>query len=201
MSIFLSRELMTSFSSAIIEDIDDMRKRGLASLAFFYHDFNDDRKRNLRGLVSSALVQLCHQSDSYSDLLSDFYSEHASGSQEPSDDELAKRLKDVLMVTGQAPVFLIVDALDECSDTSDIPSPREEVLEFVEGLVESRIPNLRICVTSRPEVDITTVLGRLTSCSVFIHNEKGHLEDIANYIKWAVNEDPKNQNKWKAEDK
>jgi hypothetical protein len=177
-----------------------MRKRGLASLAFFYHDFNEDEKRRLRGLLSSLLVQLCHQADSYCDILSEFYSEHGNGSQHPSDDELVQCLKNVLELPGQAPVFLILDALDECPETSDIPSPREEVLRLVEGLIESQIPNLRICVTSRPEADITTVLGRLTSSSVSIHDEKGQSEDINNYIKWAVNEDPKNK-KWRMEDK
>ncbi len=177
-----------------------MRKRGLASLAFFYHDFNEDGKRRLRGLLSSVLVQLCHQSDSYCDILSEFYLEHGNGSQHPSDDELVQCLKTVLESPGQAPVFLILDALDECSATSDIPSPREEVLKLVEGLIESQIPNLRICVTSRPEADITTALGRLTSSSVSIHDEKGQSEDINNYIKWAVNEDPKNK-KWRMEDK
>ena len=177
-----------------------MKKRGLASLAFFYHDFNEDGKRRLRGLLSSVLVQLCHQSDSYCDILSEFYLEHGNGSQHPSDDELVQCLKNVLELPGQAPVFLILDALDECPETSDIPSPREEVLKLVEGLIESQIPNLRICVTSRPEADITTVLGRLTSSSVSIHDEKGQSEDINNYIKWAVNEDPKNK-KWRMEDK
>ena len=177
-----------------------MRKRGLASLAFFYHDFNEDEKRRLRGLLSSLLVQLCHQADSYCDILSEFYSEHGNGSQHPSDDELVQCLKNVLEHPGQAPVFLILDALDECPETSDIPSPREEVLRLVEGLIESQIPNLRICVTSRPEADITTVLGRLTSSSVSVHDEKGQSEDINNYIKWAVNEDPKNK-KWRMEDK
>jgi hypothetical protein len=177
-----------------------MRKRGLASLAFFYHDFNEDGKRRLRGLLSSVLVQLCHQSDSYCDILSEFYLEHGNGSQHPSDDELVQCLKNVLEHPGQAPVFLILDALDECSATSDIPSPREEVLELVEGLIESQIPNLRICVTSRPEADITAVLGHLTSSSVSIHDEKGQSEDINNYIKWAVNEDRKNK-KWRMEDK
>ena len=177
-----------------------MRKRGLASLAFFYHDFNEDEKRRLRGLLSSLLVQLCRQADSYCDILSEFYSEHGNGSQHPSDDELVQCLKNVLELPGQAPVFLILDALDECPETSDIPSPREEVLKLVEGLIESQIPNLRICVTSRPEADITTVLGRLTSSSVSIHDEKGQSEDINKYIKWAVNEDPKNK-KWRMEDR
>jgi hypothetical protein len=55
---------------------------------------------------------------------------------------------------GQAPVYLILDALDECPNTSDTPTPREKVLRLVEDLVDLQLPNLRICLTSRPEVDI-----------------------------------------------
>ena len=62
-----------------------MRKAGLASLAFFYCDFREDRKKDSRGLLSSFLVQLCHQSDSYFDILSNFYSEHYEGLRLPSD--------------------------------------------------------------------------------------------------------------------
>jgi hypothetical protein len=39
-------------SSTIIGDIDVMRKAGLASLAFFYCDFREDQKKDLRGLLS-----------------------------------------------------------------------------------------------------------------------------------------------------
>ena len=66
-------------SSTIIEDIDAMRKAGLASLVFFYCDFREDQKKDLRGLLSSLLVQLCHQSDSYYHPLSILYSDHAAG--------------------------------------------------------------------------------------------------------------------------
>ncbi len=148
-------------SSTIIGDIDGMRKAGLASLAFFYFDFREDQKRDLRGLLSSLLVQLCHQSDSYSDILSELYSEHANGSRYPSDDVLAGCLKDLLKLPGHAPVYLVVDALDECPSTSSIPSPRDEVLNLIEELIESEIPHLRVCITSRPETDIKDVLDPL----------------------------------------
>ena len=36
----------------------------------FYCDFREDQKKDLRGLLSSLLVPLCHQSDSYFDILS-----------------------------------------------------------------------------------------------------------------------------------
>ena len=177
-----------------------MRKSGLASLAMFYHDFREEKKKNLNGLLSSVLVQLCRQSDSYCDILSKFYSDHENGSQDPSDDELVQCLQDLLEVPGQAPIYLIIDALDECPNTSAIPSHREKVLTLVKQLIESRLTNLHICVTSRPETDIKVVLDPLTFCSISIHDESGQMEDIEFYIKSIVNKDPMNR-RWKAEEK
>ena len=177
-----------------------MRKSGLASLAFYYYDFREDQKKDLRGLLSSVLFQLCDQSDSYHDILSNFYSTHRHGTQTPSDDELLRCIKDLLEVPGQPPVYLLIDALDECPDTAAMPSPREKVLTLVGQLIESQLTNLRLCVTSRPETDIKVVLEPLTFRSVSIHDERGQMEDIENYIRFVVNTDPKNR-RWKAEDK
>jgi hypothetical protein len=198
--IFPSRGLIVLASSTIIENIDAMRKAGLASLAFFYCDFRDDQKKDMRGLLSSLLVQLCHQSDSYCDILSNFYSEHAKGFRGPSDDALVECLKDLLKLPRLAPVYLIVDALDECPNTSAIRSPRAEVLNLLEGLMESQFPNLRICVTSRPETDIKDVLNPLVPLYVSLHNEGGQRRDIENYIKSVITTHPKNR-RWKAEHK
>jgi len=177
-----------------------MRKSGLASLAIFYHDFREGQKKDLRGLLSSVLFQLCDQSDSYHDILSTFRSTHRDGEQSPRDDELVWCLKSLLGMRGQAPVYLIIDALDECPSTSAMPSPREEVLRLVVELFESRLTNLHICVTSRPETDIKLVLEPLTFRSVSIHDEKGQIEDIENYIRSIINTDLKNRN-WRTEDK
>jgi len=170
-SILPFREFMALGSSAVIDDIDAMRKAGLASLAFFYCDFREDQKRELRGLLSSLLYQLCHQSDSYYGILSEFYSEHAEGQRSPSDGSLVGCLKDVLKLAGLAPVYFIVDALDECPESSTVRSPRAKVLSFIEELVKFQIPNLRICVTSRPEIDIRDVLDFLIFGSVSLHDE------------------------------
>jgi hypothetical protein len=81
-----------------------------------------------------------------------------------------------------------------------MPSPREKVLILLKDLMDSQLPNLRICVTSRPEIDIKAVLEPLTFRSVSLHDESGQLEDIDNYIKSVVNTDP-NMRRWKAADK
>jgi hypothetical protein len=193
-------ELMMLASSSIIQNIIHMQKAGLASLAFFYCDFREDQKKDLRGLLSSLLVQLCHQSDSYCDILFNFYSEHAEGSQDPSVDELARCLTDVIKLPGHAPVYVIVDALDECPNTSAVRSPRAEALNFIEELIKSQYPNLRLCVTSRPETDIKDVIDALTFRSVSLHDEGGQKRDIEDYIKSVIYTHPKNR-RWKAEHK
>ena len=190
---------MMLVSSSIIQDIIAMQKAGLASLAFFYCDFREDQKKDLRGLLSSLIAQLCHQSDSYCDILFKFYSEHAEGSRHPSDDELAGCLTDLLKLPGHAPVYVIVDALDECPNTSAVWSPRAKVLNLIQELIESQFPNLRICVTSRPETDIKEVLDTLTFRSVSLHDEGGQKRDIEDYIKSIIYTHTKNR--WIAEQK
>ena len=186
-------------SSSIIEDIDSMRKLGLASLAVFYCDFREDQKKELRGLLSSLLVQLCHQSDSYSDVVSKLYLEHSNGSRQPSNNALVKCLQEILKLPEQAPVYLVIDAVDECPFTSSVSS-RDKVLKLVEELVDSQVPNFRICVTSRPETDIKAILDPLTFQSISLHDEIGQMEDIENYIKSFVNSD-RSMRRWKTADR
>jgi hypothetical protein len=194
---FPSWELIVSVSSTIIEDIRSMQKAGLASLAFSYWDFGEDEKKELRGLLSSFLVQLYHQSDSYFDILSKFYSEHDKGSRPPSNSALAGCLMDLLKLPGLAPVYLIVDALDECPNPSVVRSPRAKVLSLIEELVKTQILNLRVCVTSRPEYDIKDVLDPLIFRSVSLHDEGGQKRDIEDYIKSGIN--TRTMKRWKEE--
>ena len=176
-----------------------MCKSGLASLAFYYFDFRDVKKKDRRGLLSSLIFQLCDQSDTYCDILSGVYLTHRDGSQNPSDGALTQCIKDLLDCPAQAPVYLILDALDECPNSSGTPSPREKVLQLVEDLV-LQLPNLRICITSRPEVDIKAVLDPLKSHSLSLHDERGQQQDILDYIRSVVHSDPKTR-RWRAEDK
>ena len=185
-------------SSAIIEDIDALRKAGLASLGFFYCDFREDGKKDRRGLLSSLLVQFCHQSNSYCDILSNFYSDHAKGLRRPSDSALAGCLKDLLKLPGQAPVYLVVDALDECPNTTAVRSPRAKVLSLIEELIESQISNLRVCVTSRLEPDIKHILDPLIFHFVSLHDERGQKRDIEEYIRSVIYANPENE--WDAKD-
>jgi hypothetical protein len=192
--IFFPRYLTVPASSSLIEEIKTMQKSGLANFAMYYYDFRDYKKKDLRGLLSSVLFQLCDQSASYHNILSTFYSTHLDGAQSPSDGELILCLFDLFKLLGSQPVYLIVDALDECPSSPSLSSPRESLLSLLEDLVEAQLPNLRICVTSRPEVDIKAILEPLAFCSVSLHDASGQQKDIKDYIESIVNTNKKMQN-------
>jgi len=179
-----------------------MQKSGLASLAIFYHDLREDSKKDLSGLLSSVLFQLCDQSDSYYDILSEFYWTHryVPGTKKTRDDQLVQCLMGLLKCPGARPVYLVIDALDECPTISSLSSPRKNLLLFLKDLVEAQLPNLRICVTSRPEIDINAILEPLAFRSVVLHDESGQKQDIIKYIESIVNTN-KNMKVWNREDK
>ena len=173
---------------------------GLASMCYFYFDFKDTTKRDVRGLLTSLLDQLCDQSDHFWDLLSQSYVTHRSGAEQPSEAKLTQCLKDVLDVHGQPPIYIIVDAVDECPNTPYTSSPRERVLKLLEHLVKLRFSNLRILVTSRPEHDIRPVLESLAPHHISLHDQSGQHDDIISYIESFVHSCGVTR-RWRAEDK
>lgn len=194
--------LITSISSAIIEDIKDAQDFRTALITYYYFDYKDSSKRDVRGMLASLLFQLARDSDSCWDVLHQLYTRCRHGSEQPSTAALAKCLRDILGLPGQLPIFVILDALDECPSATETPSARERVLGCVEELVESGRSNLFICITSRPEHDIQIVLTPLTPPShiVSLHDESGQREDINQYIRSFVQAD-REMRRWKGQDK
>jgi hypothetical protein len=184
----------------IIRHIESMPNAGSIFLAYFYFDFKDEGKKDLRALLSSLLDQLSDQSDHFRDVLRGSHSEHRDGSKKPHDDELLRCLKDMLTIARSVPIYLVMDALDECPDDSgdrSSRSPRGKVLSFIAELVELRLPNLRLCITSRPELDIRTVIKHLAPQEISLHEESGQNQDINTYVTFVV-QLVKN---WRASDK
>ena len=163
-----------------------------SSLAYFYFDFRDEeKKQDLRNFVKSLLVQLSAYSIPCCKILFSYYCKHGKGTQQPSNDVLKTCLREMLSFASEKPLYIIVDALDECPDSSGMPTPRENVLKLLEDLTQLRLPHLRICVTSRPEVDIKNALGLLADISVSLHDESGQLKDISEYVSKVVYSDKK----------
>ena len=181
-----SRLFIEPTRSAIIEDIEDKHAIGLAKMAYYYFDFRDDKKQDRYGLLSSLISQLSFESDSCCNILSKLYSS-SNRSRRPSVIALKKCIKDMLSQPGQGPTYIIVDALDECPNSSGTPSARGKVLELIKELVGLGLPDVHLCVASRPEIDIQKVLESSNSLRISLHNETGQEADIIAYIKSLVN--------------
>jgi hypothetical protein len=80
------------------------------------------------------------------------------------------------------------------------PSAREDVLEIVKQIVNLKLPNVNLCVASRPEVDIRLVLEPLTALKISLHDEIGQKQDIVEYVKSIIRSDWRMQ-RWNEEDK
>jgi hypothetical protein len=189
---------MSSLSSAIIQDIEPMQEAGQALMGYFYFDFRDASKQHRHDLLTSLIAQLSARSVPRCDILSHLYAA-LDGARQPTDQELTKCLKKMLTVPDQRPIYLIIDALDESPDTPGIPSPREGVIQLMAELVKLRLPDLHICVTSRPNTDIEDLFEprtpnfdieddfeSLTPLRVSLHDESGQRNDIVDYVTSVV---------------
>ncbi|KAH9166809.1 hypothetical protein EDB89DRAFT_1857067, partial [Lactarius sanguifluus] len=190
--------------SAIIQDIMalTLREAGLASMAYFYFDFRDTDKQHLRNLLPSLLTQLSTRSENCCDVLSRIYKTHDDGARKPGTSTLIACLKEMLTLPGQGPIYIILDALDECPNISGIPPARKQVLDLLKDLVGLQLPNLHICITSRPEIDIRSALEPLAFHPVSIHEQSGQKKDIEDYIRSVAYADSDTaMRRWRDKDK
>ncbi len=165
-------------------------------MAYFYFDFRDTDKQNRRNLILTLLSQLSARSDLCCDILHRVYLTHDNGTHKPTDDLLIQCMKETLTFSNDCLIYITMDALDECPNTFGVPSPRELVLDIVKELVELSLPNLHICVTSRPEINIRTALEPLTARRVSLHDQTGQRKDIVEYVSSVVHSDTR-MGKWR----
>ena len=169
-------------------------------MAYYYFDFRDIKKQDRNGLLTSLLSQFSAQSDTCYEVLSQLYSHNDAGGRKPTSRSLAQCMKDMLGSPGQGTIYIIIDALDECPDISGVQSAREKVLDHINELVNLDLPKIRLCIASRPEIDIRNALEPLNPLQISLHDQDGQKNDIIEYIKSTIHSDRKMKN-WREEDK
>ena len=88
----------------------------------------------------------------------------------------------------------------ECPNHTGLPTSREEVLDLIQDLVDLHLPNVHVCVMSRPEIDIRSTLESLTSLCISLHDQSGQTKDIMDYVSSVVHSDKMIQ-RWRDEDR
>ena len=78
--------------------------------------------------------------------------------------------------------YILLDALDECTD-------RKDLLEFMEAIKDWNIDSLHLLTTSRKENDITKSLESLVTCQLCIQSALVDA-DIRIYVLDKLSNDP-----------
>ncbi|THY51349.1 hypothetical protein D6C99_04500 [Aureobasidium pullulans] len=128
----------TVLASSIVQRFNS--ESSSRELAFFYFDVNGGGQQTVVQMLRTLLFQLCLRSSINLDRLLTLYNTCGKGTSSPSIDQLSDTLKDTIGLSGQ--VAVIVDALDECNEPS-------EVISWLGDLLEANCSTLQLLVTSR----------------------------------------------------
>ncbi|KAF8261137.1 hypothetical protein EI94DRAFT_1705763 [Lactarius quietus] len=125
--------------STIIQDVACLREAGSALMAYFYFDFRDLDKHHRRNLLPSLLIQISAQSRPCCDILSHLHSAHDNGETKPSDRVMIQCLKDMLALHHSQPVYIILDALDECPNWAvslhEESGQKKDIVDYINSVV------------------------------------------------------------------
>ncbi|KAI7761726.1 hypothetical protein LZL87_013576 [Fusarium oxysporum] len=148
------------------------------TLAFFF-DFNDARKQKLENLLRSLAFQLYHTGNEAARRLDSLFTSHDNGRRQPDTTALSACV-DAMIQTAEK-VFIIIDALDECT-------AREELLHWIRGLASS---NAQLLVTGRPEAEFQREIPRLLDERNCVLLDKQAVNaDIRSYVEATLEQKP-----------
>ena len=174
----------TILSSTVITEIaQHCNHSSGSSLAYFFFDFNDIKKQQSSLMIRSIFVQLCSRSHEAMIELESLFASRQDG-QQPAD---LATLKTILQKTIRKSkhIYIILDALDECSDIGDL-------LAVIQKIVEWNIPGLHLLCTSRWLTTVQETVQHLTIPERMIQIQNKAVEaDVSSYIAHRVQTDPK----------
>lgn len=140
------------------------------ALAVLYLSYSDQEKQSAKNLVGSLVRQVAHRKRTLSDDITGLYHKHTPKGSQPTTEELSNLLHSE--ITHLSEVFILVDAMDECSVKNDT---RDKLLTTLQRLLE--MPNVRLMITSRPVASIEAYLQGMAYLEI-----RAADEDIRKYV-------------------
>ncbi|RKK95322.1 hypothetical protein BFJ68_g14820 [Fusarium oxysporum] len=148
------------------------------TLAFFF-DFNDPKKQKLENLLRSLAVQLYHTGNEAARRLDSLFTSHDDGRRQPDTNALSACVDTMIQIIGK--VFVIIDALDECT-------AREELLQWLKHFAFKKA---QLIVTGRPEVEFERAIPRSFGKLNCVQLDKNVVNgDIRSYVEATLQQKP-----------
>jgi KaiC/GvpD/RAD55 family RecA-like ATPase len=171
--------LSSTIISAIMDAVGSHKPQSDSRLAYFYFSFQDERKQTVTSMLGSILMHLANQGAGISPSVQALFNRHQRMSTRPGKEELVSTL---LMVLEEAEhVYLVVDAMDECSE-------RERLSSVLDTLLDKARSRLHILATSRNEADLELALEGIATSTIDIDDSKVDT-DIATHVRARLEED------------
>ncbi|KAL6918448.1 hypothetical protein FSST1_009943 [Fusarium sambucinum] len=159
--------------------LDDLLSSDLHTTLAFFFDFNDTRKQTLDDVLRSLAAQLYQTKRAPAKKLDELFACGKNGQEKPDTKALSACIDNMIGAAG--PVFIIIDALDECIETW-------QMLQWLEC---SNFDNARILITGRPEQELKIGLFRLFGRQNCISLDKKAIDaDIWSYVDTELKERP-----------
>ncbi|KAF2630885.1 HET-domain-containing protein [Macroventuria anomochaeta] len=178
----------TILSSTIIETLlQHCHENTDMVTAYFYFDFNNTQKQDPELMLRSLLCQLLQRSVLIPRSLDVLFSSCENGQRELSLHALLEVTQQVMQEFTQ--VYIVLDALDECTQRSELL----DVLEIVAGW---QLHNLHLLMTSRKERDIESSLESYVDKEDTVCLQSDVVDkDIQRYVQQRLSDD-KSLVKW-----
>lgn len=176
---YLTANLTHTTSSTAIEDLRELcRNDSRRRLAYWYFQFNDKAAQSVCTMIKSFIRQLSPLP--LPATTKQLWKDHNAAGSEPDIRELTDALGEIIG-TLKREVFIVMDGLDECPQTSD-QTEREGLLAHIRRLFGKHSTNLHILVTSRPEHDIHSELKSYPAVDI----GKFVADDVRQFVKSAL---------------
>ena len=177
----------TVLCSTIIDHVKTLL-RPETQFAYFYFDYNDSQKETVSGMLRSMIFQICTASTAgrVPTAVDDLFRQSNNGLQPPSLQSLTNTFSALLASSPRT--YLIIDALDECSE-------RDRLIEFIRHLRESS-EDASFLVTSRREHDLLEGLEGSIDVQIDLSHADGLEMDIDLHVRKSLETDQKLR-KWK----
>jgi hypothetical protein len=149
------------------------------TIAYFYFDTTDDRKQKLEDLLRTLISRLSERTPHAATALDTLWKSHSNGADSPSNRTLLELLRKILQEF-TTPVYIVLDALDESSETG-------VVLGAITKIRDANVDNVHLFLTSRTEV--THGMGLCSPETAVCLEGSGVAKDIGSYVDHIVNTD------------
>ncbi|KAG5817971.1 hypothetical protein H9Q74_010306 [Fusarium xylarioides] len=158
--------------------LDHLQTDTYTALTFFF-DFSDPRKQKLEDLLRSLAAQLYHTGNKAARRLDSLFTSHDDGRRQLDTNALSACVDTMIQITGK--VFILIDALDECTT-------RGELLHWIDSMASS---NAQLIVTGRPEADFQREITDLfNELNCILLNKKAINANIRSYVESTLEQKP-----------